>query len=282
MLRTLLTVILSVGMTLGIIKLMPTASQETAKESVYDRVMRTGTIRCGYTPYSVGFIKDPNNGAMSGIYFDIVQEIAKNLQLKVEYVEEVGWDQQIAGLESDRYDMMCSPTSLNAGRTRTADFSIPLYYSPVKLWVRRGDPLVNSSFDAFNRNTIKISVLDGEQTATFARNYFPNAQAVSLPQASSFSDLMMQVTTHKADVTMAEPLSVYEFEETNPDTLEEVKTERPLVIVPNVILLKRDQFAFKELIDNSLRELFNTGYIDRSITKYEKYPHSYIRETTMR
>lgn len=254
----------------------------TKTETVYERIMRTGTIRCGYTPYSVGFMKDPNTGKMSGIYVDVVKELAKNLQLKIEYVEEVGWGQQIEGLQSNRYDMICSPTSLNASRTRSADFSIPLYYSPVEIWVRTGDPLAQASLKTINKPEVKISVLDGEQTATFARNYFPLAQAVSLPQSASFSELMLQVTTKKADITFAEPTAVFEFMEQNPNTLEKVKADKPLVTVPNILLIPNNQFAFKEMIDNGLRELFNTGFMDQAISKYEKYPNSYIRETALR
>jgi ABC-type amino acid transport substrate-binding protein len=227
-------------------------------------------------------MKDPNTGKMSGIYVDVVKELAKNLQLKIEYVEEVGWGQQIEGLQSNRYDMICSPTSLNASRTRSADFSIPLYYSPVEIWVRTGDPLAQASLKTINKPEVKISVLDGEQTATFARNYFPLAQAVSLPQSASFSELMLQVTTKKADITFAEPTAVFEFMEQNPNTLEKVKADKPLVTVPNILLIPNNQFAFKEMIDNGLRELFNTGFMDQAISKYEKYPNSYIRETALR
>lgn len=36
--------------------------------SVYDRIMRTGTIRCGYGLWSVYLNKDPNTGKMGEIY----------------------------------------------------------------------------------------------------------------------------------------------------------------------------------------------------------------------
>jgi polar amino acid transport system substrate-binding protein len=260
----------------------PEGSKAAPTETVYDRVMRTGVLRCGYTPYSVGLMKDPNTGKISGIYYNIMQELAKNLSLKIEYAEEVGWGQQIEGLNTDRFDLMCSPTSLNSGRARAADFSLPLYYSPVTIWARANDVRFDGNTAAINDPSVKISTLDGEQTAVFARNFFPKAEQVALPQMTPFSDLMMQVTAGKADVTFAEPFAVHEFMETNPDSLRQVKTAKPLVLVPNIILMKRDQFAFKELIDNGLRELFNTGFIDRAIDKYEKYPGSYVRETAMR
>ena len=259
------------------------AATEAKKETVYERVMRTGTIRCGYTPYSIGFIKDPNTGAMSGIYFDIVNELAKNLSLKVEWVEEVGWGTQVEGVSTGRFDMICSPTSLNAGRTRAADFSISLYYSPVHIWAATAskDKYAGQPHAALNNADVRISVMDGEQTSTFARNYFPQAKQISLPQTAQFSDLMLQVTTGKADITFAEAYAVNEYLEHNQGTMVQV-SQKPLVIVPNIILMKNDEFAFKELIDNGLRELFNTGFMDSAISKYEKYPNSYVRETTLR
>lgn len=39
-----------------------------AKESAYDRVMRTGTIRCGYFIWPPGFSIDPNVGKRSGFF----------------------------------------------------------------------------------------------------------------------------------------------------------------------------------------------------------------------
>ena len=250
-------------------------------QSVYDRVIHTGTLRCGYTPYSIGLIKDPNTGKLSGIYFDIIQELAKNLMLKVEWTEEVGWGTQIEGLNQKRYDMICSPSALNSGRGREADFSIPLYYSPVHIWAKSNDQRFSDKRDAINKSDVRISTLDGEQTSVFARNYFPLAKTISLPQTSPFSDLMLQVTTGKADITFAEPLAVFEFMAHNQNTLRQVSV-KPLVIVPNIILIKRDEYAFKQMIDNALRELFNTGFIDQAITRYETRPNNYIRETTLR
>ncbi len=251
--------------------------------SVYDRVMATGTLRCGYTPYSVGLIKDANTGKMSGIYFDIVNRLAENLGLKVEWAEEVGWSGQIEGLNTKRYDMIGSPVSLNSGRARAADFSIPLYYSPVHVWARASDKTLTGPVKSLNRHGIRISTLDGEQTTVFARQFFPEAQQVSLPQSAPFSDLLLQVTTGKADIVFAEPISVYEFMHNNPDSLRRLTPiEQPLLAVPNIILLPRGEYEFKEMIDNALREMFNAHVIDSMIDKYEIYPNSYIRETTRR
>lgn len=259
-----------------------TAPQSATQESVYDRVLRTGLIRCGYTPYSVGLKKDPLTGALSGIYFDIITEMARNLSLKAEYVEEVGWGEQIQGLAQGRYDMICSPVSLNSGRARAADFSIPLYYSPVYIWARSDDRRFDNNNEAIDKPSIKIATLDGEQTSVFARNFFPHAKQTSLPQSAPFSDLILQVTSGKADVVFAEPASVEEFLATHPGSLRRVETLTPLVVVPNIFLLKTGEYAFKQMIDNGLREMFNTGRVNQIIDRYEAKPGLYLREQDRR
>ena len=47
----------------------------TVKESTYERVIRTGEIRCAYAVYEPPLIKDPNTGKLSGIFYDVMEEV---------------------------------------------------------------------------------------------------------------------------------------------------------------------------------------------------------------
>ena len=81
-------------------------------QTVYDRVMRTKTLRCGYHTWAPYLVKDANSGAMSGIYFDYVEKLAASLNLKVEWAEEVGYGDLITALNGGRIDdreSMASP-----------------------------------------------------------------------------------------------------------------------------------------------------------------------------
>src|SRR5271163_434927 len=78
-------------------------------ESVYDRVIRSGKIRCGYTVDPPGCLKDPNSGKLSGIGIDTLETVGKHLGLTVEWTEEVDWGTMIEGLETGRYDMIATP-----------------------------------------------------------------------------------------------------------------------------------------------------------------------------
>jgi Bacterial extracellular solute-binding proteins, family 3 len=95
----LVAIIITVIINLGFINLKPSNNSIVKAEakSVYSRVIESGKIRCGYIPYEPGLIKDPNTGKFSGIMHDTMEEIAKSLNLKVEWTEEVGWGTMIEG-----------------------------------------------------------------------------------------------------------------------------------------------------------------------------------------
>jgi ABC-type amino acid transport substrate-binding protein len=61
------------------------------KETSYDRVMRTGVIRCGYVEWPPYLLKDPNTQEFSGLIYDYMMAIGKDLGFKVEWSESVGW-----------------------------------------------------------------------------------------------------------------------------------------------------------------------------------------------
>ncbi len=55
---------------------LPAVAQEKMKESAYERVMRTGTIRCGYFLFPPLAVKNPNTNMLSGITADIFNKIS--------------------------------------------------------------------------------------------------------------------------------------------------------------------------------------------------------------
>ena len=59
----LLVLILSAAIAFGVVKLTAQHSSDTpVQESAYDRVLRTGELRCGYAFWPKVFMKDPQTG----------------------------------------------------------------------------------------------------------------------------------------------------------------------------------------------------------------------------
>jgi ABC-type amino acid transport substrate-binding protein len=67
-------------------------STQHSRETAYDRVMRTGVLRCAYGLWDPCVMRDPNTGKFSGIIYDFMQDLGKSINVKCDYVTEVPWD----------------------------------------------------------------------------------------------------------------------------------------------------------------------------------------------
>ncbi len=246
--------------------------------SVYQRVMSAGTIRCGYLIDRPGCLKDPNTKQLSGIGIETLKLVGRNLGLKVDFTEEVDWGTMVQGLEAGRYDMVATPVWPNASRARVVTFSKPLYFSPVFAYVRAGSKLLKlKSLDDLNKSEYNIASIDGATPEVVAREDFPNASMVSLPQQNEISHMLLTVSSGKADITFVEPAVAEAFIKSNPGTIERYPTERPVRIFPDCWVIARGQTEFKEMIDTALEQLINSGTVDKLIKKYEPSPDTLYR-----
>jgi ABC-type amino acid transport substrate-binding protein len=250
----------------------------TTSDTVYERVMQKGKIRCGYVVYSPGCLKDPNTGKLSGIGIDTLEMVGKNLGLKVEWTEETGWGTMLEGLQTNRYDMIATPVWTNSNRATLVDFSTPLFYSPINVWVKAGDKRFNAkNLSSLNSAKFVIATMDGETAEVIANEDFPQAKKMSLPQLSGVEQVLLNVSSAKADASFEEPAVAFEFLQHNPGSIESVVMEKPIRVFPNCWMFRRGQLEFKDMLDTALSQLMNSGAVDKIIDKYEKYPGTLYR-----
>jgi ABC-type amino acid transport substrate-binding protein len=263
--------------------LIASCSQSTVQrtgstDSVYDRVMQSGKIRCGYVVYNPGCLKDPNTGKLSGIGIDTIEMVAKNLGLKVEWAEEVGWGSMLEGLQNNRYDIIATPIWTNSNRARLVDFSKPLYYSPINVWVRPGDKrFIGIKLISLNSPDKTIATVDGETAEVIANEDFPQARKLSLPQLSGVEQVLLNVSSGKADASFEEPAVAKEFLKHNPGAIEVLPMDHPIRVFPNCWMFRRGQLEFKDMLDTALSQLINSGAVNKTIQKYEKFPGTLYR-----
>ena len=253
------------------------AVHSTAAESVYDRVMRTGTIRCAYASYPPFFQKDPNTGAMTGIFVDLMEGLGQALSLKVDWTEEVASGSVIEGLNSDRYDMYCADMWANGSRARVIDFSIPFSYAVMNAYTRADDArLPADNLAALDDPSVRIVTMDGEMGEIIARQRFPKANRVPLPQNTDYSQLLLAITTGKADVIFLEPTVVAQYEQKNGHKFRNLTPGHPVDLMPNVLAFRRGQPELKAMLDTAMRQMLNNGTIDAIMKKYEPAPGLFL------
>jgi polar amino acid transport system substrate-binding protein len=253
------------------------APNDPKAQNAYERVVETGKLRLGYVPYPPGLIKDPNTKKITGIFAEVIEEAAGNLDLKVEWIEEVGWGTMVEGLKANRYDMIGSPVWPLSQRAKLADFTVPIYYGGLAAYVRADDRRFDGNLALLNDPSVKIATIDGEVTDNVAKYDFPKAQSVSNPQGTEIASLLKTVTSGRADVTFVEPFVALEFLKNNPNTLREPVPGQTIRLYPNTYMFYRDQGHFKPMLDNAIMELVNNGFVDRVLDKYEPAKGAFYR-----
>jgi polar amino acid transport system substrate-binding protein len=237
--------------------------------SAYEKVVSSKTIRCGYVPYPPGLVKDPNTGAITGIFAEALEASAKDLGYTIKWSEEVGWGTMIEGLNAGRYDAVCSPVWANSTRAQFAEFTNPIYYSGIGVYVRADDRRFDGSLSAINSDGITLATIDGEMTSIIADQDYPNAKRVALPQNSDVSQVLLNVINRKADVTFVEPYIAEEFMRSNPGTLRNLVPARPVRVFANGAMVAKGNYRLKGLMDAMIVESVNSGRADRTVAKYD-------------
>ena len=238
------------------------AADKGNRESAYDRVMRTGTIRCGYGIRTPLLVKDPNTGVFSGLFYDYVENIAKALGLKVEWTEEIGWGDIIEALRNNRVDAFCSGLWPVSRRVVYLDFVKPVIYEPLYLFARNDYKHIDPDLSVLNSPDVTFVGIEGSTTYIVAERDFPRAKKISLPQLSPVTDGFMNVITGKADVVIADLATAAEFEKNNPGKLRSLRSERPVRAFGLSIAVDGNEDRLKRMLDLATEEFLQTGTMD--------------------
>lgn len=248
-------------------------------ESAYDRVMRTKTIRCEYATFAPALVSDVNTKEISGYAYDIMNEVGRRLDLKVEWVEETTYGTMAEGLNSARADAFCNVIGLNVHRAKFTLATDPIFYAPIYLAVRPGDARFAANEAArANNEDIKFLINDGDIAETIARNNFPKAQRITVPQNMDWPTMLQEIIAKKADVVLAEPYTFRQFDKNNPGKLRMLDQVKPANFLPVGFVVNKEEIQLKHMLDMALLEMTNEGYIHATLAKYFGDPAKYVLE----
>ena len=239
------------------------------------KVLAAGKIRASYAIYEPLCMRGAD-GKLTGVGVEILEEVGKRLNVEIEWTEEVGWGAIFEGLQAGRHDVFGTGVWQNGSRGRVGLFSRPLFFNPIKAWGRPGETRYKRIED-MNAAGVKISTQDGAMEDLIAQADFGKATQVSIPQLSPWSDVLMNITTSKADVTFAAPDAVHAFLENNPGTLAELFPDQPLRVFPTCFAFGPGSFGLRDMVDSALAEILNDGTVDRILRKYSKTEGSFYR-----
>lgn len=267
----------SVGASAGALsaRLNQPGAQPSQKETSFERILRTNTLRCGYATYEPSIKVDPNTGKISGVFYDLANEIADYFGLDIEWVEETQFGTFFTGLKANRFDLFASGTWPSGGRIKSGLLSNAVRYSPAYLYVRKDDYRF-PDLEAVNNPNIKIAIRENDAIEETLKLYFPHATFVPIQAMADYSQTLLDVTTGKADVTLQEPYSVQQFLKNNPNTLKQIPMHQPLRVFGNCMVTDNDDARFKIMLDAALEDLQNAGFIAELHRKHIGDPTAFL------
>jgi ABC-type amino acid transport substrate-binding protein len=230
------------------------------KETAYERVMRTGVLRCAYGLWEPGVMRDPTTEKFSGFVHDIMQEVGAALSLKVEYVLEVDWGQIPDALRSGKADAHCAGIWATPARGRYMAFSEPISFIPAVAFVRAGDKRFDNNPAAINNPNIVIATVDDDVSSEISGRDFPKAKKVARPQLAPVEELLLMVKEKKADITFDSYGRLRGFKKSWPGAIEVVPMDHPLRIFPSTIAVDIHEDALLHMINTALNQLHDQDW----------------------
>ena len=173
------------------------ASSSAAKTEKLQQIKDAGVLKVGtsaeYSPYEFHKVVD---GEDKIVGFDdfLVQEIAKDLGVKVEY-EDMDFDGLLGALQADKVDIVLAGMTPDEKRKKSVDFS-DIYYtnSNVCIVAKGKEDTIKKSEDL---KDLKVGVQKGTTQADYVTNTLGISDATQLKK---IPDLMLELQNGKIDV----------------------------------------------------------------------------------
>jgi polar amino acid transport system substrate-binding protein len=172
------------------------AAAQTSPDNTLDRIRANKVLRIAVLPGELPyFSKDLATGTWSGFSIEMANDIAKLLDVKLEYTEST-YGNSILDLQSNKIDLgfALNPTPQ---RALVVDFCGTVFQHPFGAMLKKG--MEAKTWADINKPGVTIAVDVGSANETVARRFAPNATIKSL---KSRDEVMLEMSSGRVDVVV--------------------------------------------------------------------------------
>lgn len=217
-----------------------------------------GVLKIGTEGTYAPFTYHDGSGALVGFDVDLGREVAQRLGVEPEFVEG-RWDGLIAGLDANRYDVVINQVGITEERKAKYDFSEPYIASKAALIVREDNDEIKSFADLKGRKSAQ------SLTSNYAK--MAEASGAELVATEGFDQSIQLVVNHRADATINDSLSFYDFKKQRPDAPVKIAATQNEAAYSGIIL-RKGQPDLVAAINKALEDIKNDGTYQKLSEKY--------------
>ena len=263
-----LTIFCSVLLSLVLITLGCNQQQSRpAQEDTFVKIKNEGVLRVGYILAAPWCIREPKTGQLKGTFVETVEEIARQMEVKVEFTEST-FATFIAGLQTKKYDLSIAPTFSTIPRAKSVAFSIPLMAAGNSAIVRKNETRFKTLSD-IDQAGIVIAVTQGEQGHEYAKTNFKKAEIRVLSggdQNLTFSEVL----SGRADVALGDAWFSAKFAEEHPEA-KDLFADNPYNVTPVAWSVRYEDTSLLLFINTALEYLDSIGKLHEIDKKYDAH-----------
>ncbi|WP_267523205.1 transporter substrate-binding domain-containing protein [Campylobacter sp. MG1] len=216
-----------------------------------NEVVKVG-ISANYAPFDMMV-----DGKLSGFDVDLVNEISKVANLKIEFVN-MSFDGLIPSLVAGKINMIASGMSISERRMKNCDFSNPYFFGKTMYLKRKGDTFITKE----DLKGVKTGVKLGTIQENTARKLGAN---VILHEDSAV--VVMSLVNKQIDAVVFDSFVAKKFMAKNPE-IESFYEENDGALGFAFAFAKDKNKDLIDIINKALEEVKASGKYDELIKKY--------------
>lgn len=212
-----------------------------------------------------------------GYSIDLCQKIANAVKrelklpnLKVQYLP-VDTATRFSSIIDGEADIECGSTTNNAERRTSVDFTIPHFFSSVRMVVKKGSGIKNWS----NLRNKTIAITKNTTTIDLV-NERSNVRSLNIKVLETRDDAesFAFVEQGKADAYAMDDVILYSFRSTAKNPANYTIVGDPLSVEPYSLMLRKDDPNFKKVVDKEMVRLVNEGELKKIYNYWFTQPHA--------
>lgn len=243
--------------------------------STLEKIKNTNSITVGYRESSIPFSYLGSDAQPTGFAWEIcnrvidrVKEVTGSADLRVA-TQAVTSQNRIPLLQNGTVDIECGSTTNNSDRAKQVSFATNYFYTGTRLLVK-ADSAIKTLADLNGKTVVSTTGTTNFQVLRKA-NADQNL-GFKLIGAKDHAEAALLVQTGRADAFGMDDILLYGLRANsrNPDDFAVVG--EALQIEPYAIMLRKDDAAFKKLVDDTLASIIDSGEFETLYKKWFESP----------
>jgi polar amino acid transport system substrate-binding protein len=209
------------------------ASAQASPDNTLDRIRANKVLRIAVLPGELPYFnKDLATGNWSGFSIEMANDIAKLLDVKLEYTEST-YGNSILDLQSNKIDLgfALNPTPQ---RALVVDFTATVFPHPFGAMLKG---IEAKTWADINKPEVRIAVDVGSANETVARRFAPNATIKSL---KSRDEVMLEMSSGRVDCVVNALVLGLTAIAKNPNLGTYKILQTPAVAIPSSMAVRRE------------------------------------------